>query len=132
MCGCTYIGDTQRSKVVSLAILGSSHPLASRSSTVATQSRRNVGTLLNGTTGTRRRGLVAHTGSNIRGAVLSDRRHGVLVGTSGREMFAVANTALDLLVLQLVLHRLRVGVLALVLGILAPVDAGSEDDVLAD
>lgn len=47
-------------------------------------------------------------------------------------MFAVANTALDLLVLELVLHRLRVGVLALVLGILAPVDAGSEDDILAD
>lgn len=47
-------------------------------------------------------------------------------------MLAVADTALDLLVLQLVLHRLRVGVLALVLGILAPVDTGPEDDVLAD
>lgn len=47
-------------------------------------------------------------------------------------MFAVADTTLDFLVLELVLHRLGVGVLALVLGILAPVDAGSEDDVLAD
>lgn len=47
-------------------------------------------------------------------------------------MFAVANTTLHLLVLQLVLHGLGVRVLALVLGVLAPVDAGSEDDVLAD
>lgn len=47
-------------------------------------------------------------------------------------MFAVANTTLDLLVLELVLHRLSVGVLALVLGVLAPVDAGSEDDVLTN
>lgn len=47
-------------------------------------------------------------------------------------MLAVTDTALDLLVLQLVLHLLRVRVLGLVLGILAPVDAGPEDDVLAD
>ena len=47
-------------------------------------------------------------------------------------MLAVADTALDLLVLELVLHALRVRVLALVLGLLAPVRAGLEDDVLAD
>lgn len=47
-------------------------------------------------------------------------------------MFAVANATLDLLVLELVLHRLGVGVLALVLGVLAPVDAGPKDDVLAN
>lgn len=47
-------------------------------------------------------------------------------------MLSIANTALDLLVLELVLHLLSVGVLALVLGVLAPVDAGSEDDILAD
>lgn len=47
-------------------------------------------------------------------------------------MLSAANTALDLLVLELVLHGLCVGVVALVLGILAPVDAGSEDDVLAN
>ena len=47
-------------------------------------------------------------------------------------MLAVANTALDLLVLQLVLHGLGVGVLALVLGFLAPVEGRLEDDVLAD
>lgn len=47
-------------------------------------------------------------------------------------MFAVTNTTLDLLVLELVLHSLGVGILALVLGILAPVHAGSENDVLSD
>lgn len=47
-------------------------------------------------------------------------------------MFAVANTALDLLVLELVLHGLSVGIVALVLGVLAPVDAGAEDNVLTD
>jgi hypothetical protein len=47
-------------------------------------------------------------------------------------MLAVANTTLDLLVLELVLHGLGVGVGRLVLGILAPVDAWSEDDVLTD
>lgn len=47
-------------------------------------------------------------------------------------MFAIANTALDLLVLELVLHGLGVGIVALVLGILAPVDAGAEDDVLTN
>lgn len=47
-------------------------------------------------------------------------------------MLAVADTALDLLVLQLVLHGLSVGVLALVLGVLAPVEGRLENDVLAD
>jgi hypothetical protein len=47
-------------------------------------------------------------------------------------VLAVADTALDLLVLELVLHGLSVGVGALLLGILAPRDAGAEDDVLAD
>lgn len=46
-------------------------------------------------------------------------------------MLAVADTALDLLVLELVLHALGVGVLALVLGLLLPVGRGAEDDVLA-
>ena len=44
-------------------------------------------------------------------------------------MLAAADTALDLLVLELVLELLLLGVL--LLGVLAPVDAGAEDDVLA-
>lgn len=47
-------------------------------------------------------------------------------------MLSVTDTTLDLLVLQLVLHGLCVGVGGLVLGILSPVDAWSEDDVLTD
>jgi hypothetical protein len=47
-------------------------------------------------------------------------------------MLSVTDTTLDLLVLQLVLHGLGVGVVGLVLGVLAPVGAGAEDDVLAD
>lgn len=47
-------------------------------------------------------------------------------------MPAIADTALDLLVLELGLHGLGALVGALLLGILAPGDAGSEDDVLAD
>ena len=45
-------------------------------------------------------------------------------------MLAVTDTALDLLVAQLVLHGLRVGVCLLVLGVLTPVGAGPEDTVL--
>lgn len=47
-------------------------------------------------------------------------------------MLAVADAALDLLVLELVLHGHGVGVGLLVLGVLAPVGRGAEDDVLAD
>ena len=45
-------------------------------------------------------------------------------------MLPSTDTALDLLALQLVLHRSRLWLL--LLGILAPVDAWLEDDVLAD
>ena len=45
-------------------------------------------------------------------------------------MLAVTDTALDLLVLELVLELLLLGVL--LLGVLTPVDAGSEHDVLGD
>lgn len=47
-------------------------------------------------------------------------------------MLTVANTTLDLLVLELVLHGLGGGVGGLLLLGLSPVDAWSEDDVLAD
>jgi len=47
-------------------------------------------------------------------------------------MLPVADSALHLLVPQLILHRLSVGILALVSGILAPVRRGAENNVLAD
>lgn len=126
----THVGDAQRGKVVPLAKLGSSHALSRARARTATQGGRHVGPLLAGARSAGR-GLVAHTRGHVGRAVLAHRRHRVLVRTPGRKVLAVADTALDLLVLELVLHRLRVGVLALVLGVLAPVDAGAEDDVLA-
>lgn len=47
-------------------------------------------------------------------------------------MLSRTDTTLDLLVLELVLHGLCAGIGALVLLVLAPVNAGAEDDVLAD
>jgi hypothetical protein len=47
-------------------------------------------------------------------------------------MLTIANTTLDLLVLELILHGLGGGVGGLVLLGLSPVDAWSEDDVLTD
>lgn len=47
-------------------------------------------------------------------------------------MLPVADSALHLLVPQLILHGLGVGILALVPGILAPVRRGAENNVLAD
>lgn len=45
-------------------------------------------------------------------------------------MLAVTDTTLDGLVLELLLHGVGVRVLVLVLGVLAPVGAEAEDDVL--
>lgn len=47
-------------------------------------------------------------------------------------MLAVTDATLDGLVLELLLHGVGVDVLGLVLGVLAPVGAQAEDDVLAD
>jgi hypothetical protein len=47
-------------------------------------------------------------------------------------MLSVTDTTFDLLVLQLVLHGLGVGIVGLILGVLAPVHAGAENNVLAD
>lgn len=64
---------------------------------------------------------------------LVDRGHCILEGTAGGEMLARADTALDLLVLELVLHAslFAAGLLGL-RRLHLPVDAGAEDDVLAD
>lgn len=139
----THVGNTQGRQVVSLAVLAA-HTLA-LTSTVASECRGDVAPLLArtssagrgaGSAGSRSGGgrLVAHTGSDVgsAGGALADGGHGVLVGTAGGEMLAVTDTALDLLVLELVLHGDGVGVLGLVAGVLAPVNRGLEDDVLAD
>ena len=94
----TYVGDAQSRKVVSLAILGSHR--GARGGSSSTQSRGHVGSLLDAGTARAAGGrLVAHAGGHVGRAVLADRGHRVLVRTSGCEMLAVADTALDLLVL---------------------------------
>lgn len=79
------------------------------------------------------------TGSRLLGSALAagarlvDRGHGVLERTAGSEMLSAANTALDLLVLELILDAaLLAAGLLLLLGLGLPVDARSEHDVLAD
>lgn len=63
---------------------------------------------------------------------LFDWGHGVLEGTAGCEMLAAANTTLDLLVLELVLHTALLRVLLILDGLGPPVRAGAEDHVLAN
>lgn len=126
----TYVCDAQRGQVVPLAKLAP-HPLARATS--SPHRRRHVRPLLDLATRRRRAtGTVAHTGRHIRRGRLAHGRHGVLVRAPGGEMLAVTDAALDLLVAKLVLHRLGVGVRLLVLGVLAPLVARPEDDVLAD
>lgn len=132
MAGCTYVCDAQRGKVVPLGELGAE--LLARGAADAAQRRGHVAALLR--TGARGGGagsgeVVAHAGGDV-GALLADGGHGVLVGAAGREMLAVTDTALDLLVLELVLHGLGAGVGALLLLVAAPGGRGAEDDVLAD
>ena len=74
--------------------------------------------------------LVLHSSTTGR---LLDGGHGVLEGTAGRKVLATANTTLDLLVLELVLHAaLLATVLLGLLGLYLPVGAGAENNVLAD
>lgn len=64
---------------------------------------------------------------------LLDRRHGILERTASSKVLSAADTALDLLVLELVLHAALLAASLLGLDRLRlPVHAGSEDDVLAD
>ena len=129
-----YICDAQSSKVVPLAIFGASGTISCSSGPVSTQSRGYIRALLGAdpTGSSRSSGLVSHASASVGTGALAHRGHSILVGTASRKMLSVADTTLDLLVLQLVLHALSIGVVGLILGILAPVNAGSKDDVLAD
>lgn len=92
--------------------------------------RRNVaGTASTQTTSSL---LFVHIHTSTAGRLL-DRGHGVFERTAGCEVLATANTALDLLVLELVLDAalLAAGLLHL-LGLRLPVHAGTEHEVFAD
>lgn len=126
----TYVRNAQRGQVVPLAKLAP-HPLPRAGS--PPQRGRHVRPLLDTRRRRRRhrRRLVAHPRRDVRGAALAHGGHSILVRAPSRKVLAVTDTALDLLVAQLVLHGLGVGVRLLVLRVLAPVGAGPEDDVLA-
>jgi hypothetical protein len=85
------------------------------------------------------RALAERTGLVLVGSALGatsgllDGSHGVLEGTASCEMLSGTNTTLNLLVLELILHAaLLAAILLSLLGLSLPVDAGTEDDVLAD
>lgn len=64
---------------------------------------------------------------------LVDGCHGILERTAGCKVLSAANTTLDLLVLELILHAaLLAAVLLRLRSLCLPVDAGSESDVLTD
>lgn len=131
----THVCNAECRQVVPVAVLAAHAVAPSRGA--GTHRGRDVRPLLPGAGGPDRGApgsgwLVAHTSRHVSGTSFADGCHRVLVRAAGREMLAVADTALDLLVAELVLHRLRVGVVGLVLGLLAPVDGRPEDDVLAD
>lgn len=80
--------------------------------------------------------LVLSHGITDGGGAIVGGGHGVLERTPGGEMLALADTALDLLVAQLLLQALFLGLAATHLGLLGlhilPVSARPEDDILAD
>ena len=79
---------------------------------------------------TSRRSILASTGA--RANCLLDGRHSVLERTTGSKVLAAANTALDLLVFELVLHTTLLSTLLFLLSLRLPVHAGSENDILAN
>lgn len=123
----THICDTQRSQIVSL-VLAAAHPLAATLLAVP-HVRRHVRAFPRAESA---RSLAqVYTGSAaLGGALLTDRRNRALERTPGCEMLAATDTALDLLVLELIFQVASVDFV--LLRVLAPVRAGPEYDVLAD
>jgi hypothetical protein len=123
----TYVCNSESSQIVLLET--TTHLLASGTTSLSAHVRRNVA----GRTSTQTTSSAGLVRVHIRttGGLL-DGSHGVLEGTAGCEMLAAANTTLDLLVLELVLHGALLGVLLGIGGLSLPVRAGTEDHVLTD
>lgn len=130
----TYVCNPQRSKIIPIAVLATHLlTLATATSALIPQRRWDIGALLaDGVAWPARTAchrIITHTSGNI--GRLTHGCHGLLVRAASGEMLSTADTTGDGLVLELLLHALGVGVLGLILGLLLPVGAGTEDDVLA-
>lgn len=123
----TYVCNSESSQIVLLE--ATTHLLAGSTTSLSTQVRRNVAGGASTQTTSSTDLVRAQICSTSR---LLDGSHGVLEGTAGCEMLATANTTLDLLVLELVLHAALFRVLLGFGGLSLPVRAGAEDHVLTD
>lgn len=130
----THVRDSQSGEVVSLEL--ATHALAAALGALAhvrwhVAARARTQTALLGSLTV---GAVSH-GVSGRGGAIVGGRHGVLERTPRGEMLALANTALDLLIAQLLLQTLLLGLAAALFGLLRlhalPVARGPENDVLA-
>lgn len=124
--GKTYVCNSESRQIV---LLETTTHLLAATSTALPHVRRNVA----GLSSTKTTRIVLCLGATSSSSALLDGGHSVLEGTASGEMLSTANTTLDLLVLQLVLHAALLATLLLsLLSVGLPVNAGTEDDVLAD
>lgn len=135
MHGWTHVCHSQSSQVISLKL--AAHPLTSAGIRTLSQMRRHIPTTLSAQTTSLRSSITIFGHRISRRLIIStDRRHGVLVWASRREMLARTNSTLDLLVSQLLLQTLLFCLSATVLRLSGlhclPVSARSEDDILSN
>lgn len=124
-----HIGDSQRRQIVALVL--AAHRRAGALTSTFSQMRRHIAPSSSSQPAFLGL-LVVAIGATCtsRVAIFAHGRHGVFERTSGSEMLAIANPALDLLILQLRLDAILLGLL--LLAVLLPRHARPEDDVLAD
>ena len=121
----TYVCNSESRQIVLLE--ATTHLLAATSTTLPHVRRHVAGASSTETT------LVFLLLDTTSSSALLDGGHGILEGTAGSEMLSTANTTLDLLVLELVLHAALLGaILLFFLSIGLPVNGGTEHNVLAD
>ena len=117
-----HVCHTQRRAIIAIKL--ATHLLSRASST--SQMRRNIAS---GAGAEPSAGSAGRIVGHVCGGNVALGGHGVFEGTFGGEMVALADTALDLCVLQLCL---LLGVIALVLGARFPVRHGPEGNILSD
>lgn len=120
----TYVCNSQSRQIVLLE--ATAHLLAT-ASTALPHVRRHVA----GVSSTKTTLVLLGLGTASTSSGLLDGGHGVLERTTSCEMLSTANTTLDLLVLELVLHTALFALLFLLLRVCLPVHRRAEGDVLA-